>query len=124
LVRANIDLGEVVEGLVVAQAQAVDLEEVLGGALEEVVVEAVDLEEVVVLEVAMMLDSGEAMVEVLVVAAWKKPSLVFLEMTTPFLLKYLKPPLSVMVKWMEVTMLTLKQSARCFISVPMMEMEV
>jgi len=102
----------------------IDLEEVLGGALEEVVVEAVDLEEVVVLEAAMMLDLGEAMVEVLAVAAWKKPSLVCLEMTTPFLLKYLKPPSSVMAKWMEVTMLILRQSARCFTSVPMMEMEV
>ena len=53
----------------------------------------------------------------------KKQSLVFLEMTTPYLLRFQKHLFFVMAKWMEDITQTLKQNARHSTFVPMMELE-
>ena len=48
----------------------------------------------------------------------------FLEMTTPFMLKFLTPPFFVMVRLREATMLMLKQNAKFFTFVAAMAMVV
>jgi len=98
-------------------------------ALEDLMVVQVPITstllDLVEVEAVALVEMVMGLVEVTVhLVPWKKQSLVFQEMTIPYLLKYLKHPSCVMAKLMVATMLIQKLSAKLSTSVPMMEMVV
>ena len=112
----DLELVEVADLVLVGEVDLVLVEEevvVWGEAVEEVLL--------VALLVQVML---EELVVLVVQDLWRKQSLVYQETIIQSLVMYQRPPSFVMVKLMEVIMLTQRQSVKHSISVPMMEMGV